>query len=65
LYEGLDIPQAKDLLDHYHVQYIVVGPLERSFYIPMGLEKFDRMVDQGLLRVAYRNDQETLYEVVR
>jgi len=53
------------LLDKYHVRYIIVGPLERTYYEPTGLKKFDQMVDEGTLQVAFRNDRVTIYEVVQ
>ena len=33
--------------------YIIVGELERAYYNPDGLRKFDTMVDQGYLELAY------------
>jgi YYY domain-containing protein len=53
------------LLDKYHVRYIIVGPLERAYYEPTGLRKFDQMVDEGTLQVVFRNDGVTIYEVVQ
>jgi uncharacterized membrane protein len=53
------------LLDKYHVRYIIVGPLERAYYELTGLKKFEQMVDEGTLRVAFRNDGVTIYEVVQ
>jgi YYY domain-containing protein len=53
------------LLDKYHVRYIIVGPLERAYYEPTGLMKFEQMVDEGTLRVAFRNEGVTIYEVVQ
>jgi len=47
---------VKPLLEKYGVQYIVVGPLERAYYQPQGLDKFDEMARQGALRVVFRND---------
>ncbi|MBN1681738.1 MAG: hypothetical protein JW966_15765 [Anaerolineae bacterium] len=62
------IQAALRLIDEYEIEYIVVGILERAFYSDVitdletstitaghsdGLAKFDRMVDLGLLDVAY------------
>lgn len=67
---GAAIEAALDLIDTYDVEYIVVGALERAFYGDLvfgddnvtpvgtgasrGLEKFERMVNLGLLEVVYR-----------
>jgi len=52
------------MLDKYNVRYIIVGPLERAYYLPMGLEKFEQMADDGSLQVAFRNEGVTIYKVV-
>jgi YYY domain-containing protein len=59
------IAQVMDLLHKYDVRYVIVGPLEHAYYPPEGLAKFDQMVAEGLLRVAYRNEGVTIYEVVK
>jgi sugar lactone lactonase YvrE len=40
LYETTDLDRARQLLDHYHIDLVVVGPLERRTYSPPGLAKF-------------------------
>jgi uncharacterized membrane protein len=72
LYQSTNISTTLDILTHYNVRYIVVGALERSYYPsdrssypPQGLAKFDQMVASGLLRVAYENEGDRLYEVVK
>ena len=45
------------------MKYIVVGSLERATYAPEGLAKFDQMVADGSLKVAYQNEGTTIYEV--
>ena len=57
-------PLVLPILEKYHVRYIVVGPLERAYYDPDGLEKFDVMVANGLLRTVFQNEGVTIYEVV-
>jgi len=64
LYSSPLAGDARPIIAQYHVKYIVVGPLERSFYPAEGLAKFDQMAAEGALRVAYRNDGAVLYEVV-
>ncbi len=66
------IRAALRLIDHYDIEYIVVGTLERAFYgdiqrdpatgIPSaghseGLAKFDTMVAMGLLTLEYSADR--------
>ena len=55
---------AMSLLDQYNVRYIVVGPLERAYYVDTGLAKFERMAADGLLQVVFDNGEVTIYEVV-
>jgi uncharacterized membrane protein len=65
IYNSTDSQEAKSLLDRYNVRYVIVGPLERVYYQQAGLEKFEQMVAESLLGVAFRNDQVTIYEVQR
>ncbi|MEO7019796.1 MAG: DUF2298 domain-containing protein, partial [Ktedonobacteraceae bacterium] len=67
IYSMVDPTLATELLHHYHVRYIYVGDLERAAFAPQssaGLAKFDRMVQEGLLRVVYQRDGVTIYEVL-
>jgi YYY domain-containing protein len=63
------ISAAMNLIHTYHIEYIVVGALERAFYDDIsvdpvtnlqtaghapGLQKFDEMVNMSLLEVAYQ-----------
>ena len=64
IYNTLSKHAALELIDQYGVRYIVVGDLERIYYLPQGIEKFDRMVEDGTLDVAYANDGTTIYRVV-
>ncbi|HKV59514.1 MAG TPA: DUF2298 domain-containing protein [Ktedonobacteraceae bacterium] len=66
IYSTADPNQANQLLRYYHVRYIYVGELEREAYASQsigGLDKFDRMVGSGL-RIVYRHDGVTIYEVL-
>jgi YYY domain-containing protein len=56
---------VEPLLGKYNVRYIVVGPMEQAYYDPVGLSKFERMVADGMLEVAFRNEGVTIYEVMR
>jgi uncharacterized membrane protein len=63
IYNAPGITIVEPLLKKYDVRYIVVGPLERAYYDQQGLDKFQLMVEEGSLRVAYSNEQVTIYEV--
>jgi uncharacterized membrane protein len=54
---------ARSFLEEYDVRYIIVGPLERAFYPPEGLAKFDRWAAEGALALAYENPGVKIYEV--
>jgi uncharacterized membrane protein len=65
-YNTGDVEAAKQFLDKHHVQYIVVGDLERAYYDANGLRKFQDMVDQGALRIAFGDNSlntTTIFEV--
>ena len=64
IYNTLSKQAALDLIDQYDVRYIVVGDLERIYYLPHGVAKFERMVEDGTLELAYANDRTTIYRVV-
>ncbi len=63
IYDTTDIEAAWRLLRFFDVSYIVVGQLERVYYSPAGLAKFTRMVDAGLLEVAYEYGETVVYRV--
>jgi uncharacterized membrane protein len=52
-YNTGDEQAAKQFLDKHQVQYIVVGDLERAYYDANGLNKFQNMVSQGVLKVVF------------
>jgi YYY domain-containing protein len=62
-YSTDDIQRALELIARYDVQYIYVGDYERAYYSPMGLAKFDAMVAQGELEVAYDAHGVKIYRV--
>jgi uncharacterized membrane protein len=63
-YETTDPQVAQTILDRYDVAFVVVGGLERAYYPPAGLAKFDRMLGNGL-EVVYRQGSVTIYHVIR
>ncbi|MBI4300633.1 MAG: glycosyltransferase family 39 protein [Chloroflexi bacterium] len=62
IYTTREEDAARKLLQKYNVRYVYVGELEQRYYGVGGLAKFESMVGKGL-RVAYRNDKVTIYEV--
>jgi uncharacterized membrane protein len=63
-YDTTDAAQAEEILDRYGVGYVYVGEYERAYYDQGGLDKFGRMVEQGLLQVVYEAHGVTLYQVI-
>jgi len=59
-----DIGRALELIRNLDISYIYVGKLERTVYDPIGLAKFDRMVEEGYLTVPYSNEEVKIYKVV-
>ena len=64
IYNETLVPLILPLLEKYRVRYLVVGPLERAYYDPVGLQKFPSMVEGGLLQVVFQNEEVTIYLVV-
>ncbi|MGA9350878.1 MAG: DUF2298 domain-containing protein [Anaerolineae bacterium] len=58
-----DISSALQLIRELHISYIYVGQLEQAVYDPVGLAKFDEMVQRGELEVAYENERTRVYRV--
>ena len=61
IYNSTDPQQVKGLLKLYNVKYIYVGPLEKLYYDPNGLGKFDQPND--LWKLVYQNEQVKIYQV--
>ncbi|MCA1666017.1 MAG: DUF2298 domain-containing protein, partial [Thermomicrobia bacterium] len=80
IYTSTEPPAVQDVLDRYHVRFIVVGDVERKtklaagqigaaaqgepYASPAGLATLNRMTDQWMLRVAWQSGTTLLYEVV-
>jgi YYY domain-containing protein len=62
-YSTTDIVAAWEILQHYDVSYIVVSNLERAYYMPEGLAKFNQMVELDLLEVVYEEGPAIIYRV--
>lgn len=57
IYGGQGFQRTLDLLEKYDVTYVYVGPLERSEYSAVALEKFDKFMD-----VAFHQGSVTIYQ---
>jgi YYY domain-containing protein len=62
-YGTTNISEALMFIRRYNAGYVIVGQLERAYYDEAGMPKFDSMVSNGFLRVAYQNHGTTIYEV--
>lgn len=59
-----DANVAKYYLEKYEVGYVIVGQLEKAFYPPEGLAKFEQL--EGILWNTVYNDRDTtIYQVIR
>jgi YYY domain-containing protein len=65
IYDTPSLKRAEELLRQYQVVYIVVGELERVYYSSEGLDKFEEMVKQGLLKPVFQNEGVQIYQMVR
>jgi uncharacterized membrane protein len=64
LFRTIDLDETMDLIYQLDVEYVYVGPLEKVEY-PQADVKFERLSDLGYLSPVYRNDQVTIYHVLR
>jgi len=62
LYSDEDLARTRGLLRKYNVAYIYMGDLERAYYPPGGLAKFDRMAGADL-DIVYDADGVKIYRV--
>jgi len=65
LFDTADIEQALRILNKYGVQYVYVGELERTYYLPAGIDKFEQMVALGHLQKVYENEGVSIYQVLK
>ncbi len=63
LYNSTDPAAAWQVIERYHIRYIIVGQLEAAYYDAAGLAKFETMLGDGL-EAAYRDGPMTIYKVV-
>ncbi|WP_374687633.1 DUF2298 domain-containing protein, partial [Promineifilum sp.] len=62
-YNTPDTAEAWNILQRYGVEYVVVGSLERTYYAPEGLAKFDQLVAEGTLTEVFRDEFAAIYRV--
>ena len=55
--------EALQVLQRYDVSYVIIGQLERIYYAPAGLAKFDDNLN-GNLELVYENPGTTIYRVL-
>jgi YYY domain-containing protein len=65
LYNTTNMITTLQLLDRYNIELVIVGDLERAYYDPMGLAKFERMAERGYLNLIYARNNTMIYQVVR
>jgi YYY domain-containing protein len=63
LFRTPNVEEARTILEHFDVEYIFVGSLERAYYHPDGLAKFEQMVSDGYLTIPYQDAHVTIYRV--
>ena len=61
IYETADLQRAQSLLNEYNVEYVVVGELERIYYSPEGVGKFEELSAAGSVERVYRNEGVSIY----
>jgi len=61
-YSDPDPAAALRILQKYQVSYVIVGQLERNYYDPAGLAKFDNGLN-GNLELVYENPGTRIYRV--
>ncbi|MFN2254514.1 MAG: DUF2298 domain-containing protein [Candidatus Promineifilaceae bacterium] len=63
LYNTSDIAEALSILEKYAVSYIYVGELERAYYYPEGIAKFEQMAADKQIEIAYQDSAVTIYHL--
>ena len=62
-YRTTDVAKLMTILSRYNVEFVYVGALERAYYPPEGIAKFDRLVGDRLALI-YENPETKVYRVV-
>ena len=62
-YATEDVSFARNVIDKYGVEWVVVGQVERNYYPPEGIAKFDGGLG-GMLELAYSNPGIQIWHVI-
>jgi len=62
-YDADDVDFARSILKKYDVEYVVVGSVERAYYDPAGIEKFNDGLG-GVLELVYSNPGVQIWHVI-
>ena len=62
IYNTSDTQEALDIMREHGVEYVYVGQVERLYYVPSGLAKFDTGLD-GALEQVYENGDVRIFRV--
>jgi uncharacterized membrane protein len=58
-----DVARARELIDKYEVEWVIVGSVERAYYPASGLAKFQDGIG-GRLELAYENPRVQIFHVI-
>lgn len=62
-YNTPDPKVARQILERYEVEYVIMTPYERAYMLPEGETKFAPMVKRGWLEIVYKTAEATIYRV--
>jgi uncharacterized membrane protein len=62
LFMSGDLQRTMELIEELRIQYVYIGPLERTQY-PHSVDKFEQLASRKFLSIVYQNDLVTIYKV--
>jgi YYY domain-containing protein len=62
-YDSINLLETRAFLEKYNARYIIVGQLERNYYTPEGLAKFEQY-NNHYWKEIYRDRATVIYEVL-
>jgi YYY domain-containing protein len=63
LFSSAQPGEALQVLRKYDVGYVYLGTIERAYYPPDGIAKFEQLAASGYLREVFQNEDVTIYKV--